>query len=114
MIQGPRILTSGIQSGSAEVESNRFRFRSEDLRFETGKEPEGLSISLKASDASGPLVECLFAVVTEWRVTEIVRKAGHVNQIGADAEVASHLSTNLSDFERMRETSPSKIPSGRL
>jgi hypothetical protein len=68
-----------------------------------------LGISFEATKILGPVTESLLAIVPEWRVSQVVRQAGHVDYVWAQTQVAGHFSSDLSNFERVSQPGSRKI-----
>ena len=75
----------------------------EDLGFEAREEAQRLRVAFEPADVLGDAGERRLAVVSERRVTEVVRETGAVDHVGVASEKFADLTADLGDFERVGE-----------
>ena len=91
---GPGVLGGGVQGGAGEVEADG-AFGGEAFGLDAGEEPQRLGVSFEAAAVVGELVQCLFAVVAEGRVAEVVGEAGGLDEVRVAAQGRAEFPADL-------------------
>ena len=108
-LAGPGVLARGIKRCPREVQPGARPGLVGDFCLEPREHAQGLGIALEAADAMSEPVELLLPVVAEGRVTEIVRKPGHLDDIGVAAKCIAELAGDLRDLEGVGEAGAGKV-----
>ena len=77
--------------------------RIKDFGLQAGQDAEVLRVALEPAVLGGHFVERAFAVVPVWRMPDIVRQPGHVDQIRIAAQPDRHAAADLSHLKRVRQ-----------
>ena len=73
----------------------------DDLRLQAGEDAQGLGVALEAVE--GDLIERILAIVAIGRVADVMGKAGHVTQIGIEAEPGADAARDLANLQGVGE-----------
>jgi hypothetical protein len=84
------------------------------LGLQAGEQAQRLGVPLEPADAGRDGIQRGLAVVPERRVTEVVRQAGGVDDVGAAAQRRPELPPDLRDLEGVREPVADEVVAGGL
>ena len=100
---GPWVLDRRVQRSAGQVHAGGTPVVMEHLGLQPGEQPQRLCIAFEPADAGGDGRQRLLAVVSERRMTQIVRQAGAVDHVGVAAEHRGDLPSDLGDLQRVRQ-----------
>src|SRR3954465_9999054 len=107
LLSVPWVLGRRVQRRSGEVEPRTdlatLAGGSDDLRLQPGQHAQALRVAFEAAARRREVRERGLAVVTERRVTEVVREARGVDEVRVGAECRRELATDLRALERVRQ-----------
>ncbi len=100
---GPGVLQRRVQGGPGEVQTGLPAVDIHDLDLKTGQLTQALGVSLEPPAVAGSRVQGGLAVVTERRVSDVMRQAGGVDQVRIGAQRTGQAPADLSGLQGMGE-----------
>ena len=95
LLQRPWIFHRGVQSGPGEIHADGTTVIGHDLRLKPGEDAQGLRVALEAADVPGDVGEDAFPVVSEGGMSQIVREARAIDDVGIASQHGSYLAADL-------------------
>ena len=109
LVERPWIFDCRVKRGTGQVHARGTAIGEHDLRLESCEQPQGLRVAFETADVPGDFSERTFPVMSERRVSKVVREAGAVDHVGIAAERRADLPSDLRDFQRMCEPGTGEI-----